>query len=51
MKSAGKPLRPWMTPNSEIRHNSARLRQLANYLRGVPSERVGISLRSKTRYK
>ncbi|MDP6322211.1 MAG: hypothetical protein QF750_07670 [Prochlorococcaceae cyanobacterium ETNP14_MAG_5] len=34
-----------MTPNSGMRRNSARLRQLANYLREVPSERVGISLR------
>ncbi|WP_152562331.1 MULTISPECIES: hypothetical protein [unclassified Prochlorococcus] len=38
-----------MTPNSGMRRNSARLRQLANYLRGVHSERHGLSLRSKTR--
>ncbi|MCH2565936.1 MAG: hypothetical protein MKZ93_04955, partial [Prochlorococcus sp. ALOHA_A2.0_51] len=38
-----------MTPNSEMRRNSARLRQLANYLRGVHFERHGLSLRSKTR--
>lgn len=38
-----------MTANSGMRRNSARLRQLANYLRGVHSERHGLSLRRKTR--
>ena len=49
IEQASKPICPWMTPNSGMRRNSARLRQSVNYLRGVHSERHGLSLRRKTR--